>query len=225
MFETCRYEHTLLSITSRLLNQDIFTKFQSLTLSSIRGVRPESQQCAICLKIFSKLSSGANLLIVFSCRHAYHLNCLERNESWEETFVEVNGLPERKIVYFCLICKSRTDPNFESRRSFPPRSAASFNSDDGRTNFSFSRQKSTHSFSQVEDKVEVVLKNQRRTRRILIENDSSGSNIRLGTSTGVYGQFHHPFTANAAFNNHSSSLALSLKPVIRPNKSVFDSCD
>ena len=87
---------------------------------------------------------------VFSCRHSYHLDCLERNESWEETFVEVDGLPERKIVHFCIICKSRTDPNFESRRSFPPKSAASFHSEDNRSNFTFSRQKSSsHSFSQV----------------------------------------------------------------------------
>ena len=50
MFETCRYESTLLTITSQLLDQDIFSNFLALKVSATKGTRPISMSCAICYK-------------------------------------------------------------------------------------------------------------------------------------------------------------------------------
>uniref|UniRef100_A0A3Q0RJ38 VPS8 subunit of CORVET complex n=1 Tax=Amphilophus citrinellus TaxID=61819 RepID=A0A3Q0RJ38_AMPCI len=80
MLDTFNYEQTLLETTTNLLNHDLHWSLAHLRAAVTRGLHPRQDCCNICLQQYKRRQDSAEEIIVFSCGHLYHLQCLQQKD-------------------------------------------------------------------------------------------------------------------------------------------------
>ncbi|XP_034040433.1 vacuolar protein sorting-associated protein 8 homolog [Thalassophryne amazonica] len=80
MLETFNYEQTLLETTTSLLNSDLHWSLAHLCAVVTRGLHPRQDFCNICLQHYKKRQDSVEEIIVFSCGHLYHRQCLQQKD-------------------------------------------------------------------------------------------------------------------------------------------------
>uniref|UniRef100_A0A4W6F917 VPS8 subunit of CORVET complex n=1 Tax=Lates calcarifer TaxID=8187 RepID=A0A4W6F917_LATCA len=80
MLDTFNYEQTLLETTTSLLNHDLHWSLAHLRAAVTRGLHPRQDYCNICLQQYKRRQDSAEEIIVFSCGHLYHLQCLQQKD-------------------------------------------------------------------------------------------------------------------------------------------------
>ncbi|GAA6093634.1 vacuolar protein sorting-associated protein 8 homolog isoform X4 [Tachysurus ichikawai] len=80
MLETFTYEQTLLETTTNLLNSDLHWSLAHLRKAVSRGLHPRQDHCNICLQQYKRRQESEEEIIIFSCGHLYHCQCLQRKE-------------------------------------------------------------------------------------------------------------------------------------------------
>uniref|UniRef100_A0A8C2AYT1 VPS8 subunit of CORVET complex n=1 Tax=Cyprinus carpio TaxID=7962 RepID=A0A8C2AYT1_CYPCA len=98
MLETFNYEQTLLETTTNLLNSDLHWSLSHLRKAVSRGLHPRQDHCNICLQQYKRRQESEEEIIIFSCGHLYHCQCLQRKE--------VGVLSERQYSWSCYKCTS-----------------------------------------------------------------------------------------------------------------------
>ncbi|XP_062303689.1 vacuolar protein sorting-associated protein 8 homolog isoform X2 [Osmerus eperlanus] len=81
MLETFNYEQTLLETTTSLLNHDLHWSLSHLRAAVSRGLHPRHDHCNICLQQYKRRHDSPEEIIIFSCGHLYHCQCLQRKGS------------------------------------------------------------------------------------------------------------------------------------------------
>lgn len=99
MLDTFNYEQTLLETTTSLLNHDLHWSLAHLHSSVKRGLHPRQDCCNICLQQYKRNQDSADEIIVFSCGHLYHMQCLQQKECGLEQF-------PRSRQWSCYKCSS-----------------------------------------------------------------------------------------------------------------------
>ncbi|XP_068584497.1 vacuolar protein sorting-associated protein 8 homolog isoform X2 [Cebidichthys violaceus] len=98
MLDTFNYEQTLLETTTSLLNHDLHWSLAHLRAAVTRGLHPRQDYCNICLQQYKRRQDSAEEIIVFSCGHLYHYQCLQQKDSgWGVT----SELQQRWSCYKC----------------------------------------------------------------------------------------------------------------------------
>ncbi|XP_041119267.1 vacuolar protein sorting-associated protein 8 homolog isoform X2 [Polyodon spathula] len=77
MLETFSYEQTLLETTTSLLNHDLHWSLSHLRAAVSRGLHPRLDHCSICLQHYRRKLEADDEIIIFSCGHLYHCQCLQ----------------------------------------------------------------------------------------------------------------------------------------------------
>ncbi|XP_059408393.1 vacuolar protein sorting-associated protein 8 homolog [Carassius carassius] len=98
MLETFNYEQTLLETTTNLLNSDLHWSLSHLRKAVSRGLHPRQYHCNICLQQYKRRQESEEEIIIFSCGHLYHCQCLQRKEP--------GVLSERQYSWSCYKCTS-----------------------------------------------------------------------------------------------------------------------
>ncbi|XP_062867008.1 vacuolar protein sorting-associated protein 8 homolog isoform X2 [Trichomycterus rosablanca] len=80
MLDTFNYEQTLLETTTNLLNSDLHWSLAHLRKAVSRGLHPRQDHCNICLQQYKRRQENEEEIIIFSCGHLYHCQCLQRKE-------------------------------------------------------------------------------------------------------------------------------------------------
>uniref|UniRef100_A0A3B5M5T3 RING-type domain-containing protein n=1 Tax=Xiphophorus couchianus TaxID=32473 RepID=A0A3B5M5T3_9TELE len=81
MLDTFTYEQTLLETTTNLLNHDLHWSLAHLRSAVTKGLHPRQDCCNICLQHYKRKQDASEEIIVFSCGHLYHLQCLQQKDS------------------------------------------------------------------------------------------------------------------------------------------------
>ncbi|XP_057183890.1 vacuolar protein sorting-associated protein 8 homolog isoform X2 [Triplophysa rosa] len=81
MLDTFNYEQTLLETTTNLLNTDLHWSLSHLRKAVSRGLYPRQDHCNICLQHYKRPQESEEEIIIFSCGHLYHCQCLQRKET------------------------------------------------------------------------------------------------------------------------------------------------
>ncbi|KAF7652096.1 hypothetical protein LDENG_00101870 [Lucifuga dentata] len=81
MLDTFTYEQTLLETTTSLLNHDLHWSLAHLRAAVTRGLHPRQDHCNICLQQYKRRQDSAEEIVVFSCGHLYHFQCLQEKNS------------------------------------------------------------------------------------------------------------------------------------------------
>ncbi|XP_045555494.1 vacuolar protein sorting-associated protein 8 homolog isoform X10 [Salmo salar] len=81
MLETFNYEQTLLETTTSLLNRDLHWSLSHLRAAVSRALHPRQDHCNICLQQYKRRQDSPDQIIIFSCGHLYHCQCLQRKGS------------------------------------------------------------------------------------------------------------------------------------------------
>uniref|UniRef100_A0A672HPW8 RING-type domain-containing protein n=1 Tax=Salarias fasciatus TaxID=181472 RepID=A0A672HPW8_SALFA len=100
MLDTFNYEQTLLETTTSLLNHDLHWSLAHLRAAVTRGLHPRQDHCNICLQLYRRRQDSAEEIIVFSCGHLYHLQCLQQKRG------DGAAVPEPKRRWRCYKCCS-----------------------------------------------------------------------------------------------------------------------
>uniref|UniRef100_A0A3P8WKK4 VPS8 subunit of CORVET complex n=1 Tax=Cynoglossus semilaevis TaxID=244447 RepID=A0A3P8WKK4_CYNSE len=100
MLDTFNYEQTLLETTTNLLNYDLHWSLAHLRATVMRGLHPRQDHCNICLQQYKRRQDSAEEIIVFSCGHLYHIQCLQQKESG------CGPASERQQQWSCYKCSS-----------------------------------------------------------------------------------------------------------------------
>uniref|UniRef100_A0A8C3AJY3 Vacuolar protein sorting-associated protein 8 homolog n=1 Tax=Cyclopterus lumpus TaxID=8103 RepID=A0A8C3AJY3_CYCLU len=105
---------TLLETTTSLLNHDLHWSLAHLRAAVTRGLHPRQDYCNICLQQYKRRQDSAEEIIVFSCGHLYHQQCLQQKDSgWGVT----SELPQRWSCYKCSSSQGgRGGPSTEPKR-------------------------------------------------------------------------------------------------------------
>ncbi|XP_055018746.1 vacuolar protein sorting-associated protein 8 homolog [Boleophthalmus pectinirostris] len=113
MLDTFNYEQTLLETTTNLLNHDLHWSLAHLHSAVKRGLHPRQDSCIICLQQYKRKQDSTEEIIVFSCGHLYHLQCLQQKDC------SLGQFPKNK-VWSCYKCSSsqggRTVPPSQPKR-------------------------------------------------------------------------------------------------------------
>ncbi|XP_075932697.1 vacuolar protein sorting-associated protein 8 homolog isoform X5 [Anarhichas minor] len=114
MLDTFNYEQTLLETTTSLLNHDLHWSLAHLRAAVTRGLHPRQDYCNICLQQYKRRQDSAEEIIVFSCGHLYHHQCLQQKDSgWGFT----SELQQRWSCYKCSSSQGgRGVPSTEPKR-------------------------------------------------------------------------------------------------------------
>uniref|UniRef100_A0A3Q2DZ58 VPS8 subunit of CORVET complex n=1 Tax=Cyprinodon variegatus TaxID=28743 RepID=A0A3Q2DZ58_CYPVA len=80
MLDTFTYEQTLLETTTSLLNHDLHWSLAHLRSVVTRGLHPRQDCCNICLQHYKRKQDATEEIVVFSCGHLYHLQCLQQKD-------------------------------------------------------------------------------------------------------------------------------------------------
>ncbi|KAM6956595.1 LOW QUALITY PROTEIN: vacuolar protein sorting-associated protein 8 homolog [Aplochiton taeniatus] len=100
MLETFNYEQTLLETTTSLLNHDLHWSLAHLRAAVSRGLHPRQDHCNLCLQQYKRRHDSPEQIIIFSCGHLYHCQCLQQKE-------DGSGLTgERLHGWSCYKCSS-----------------------------------------------------------------------------------------------------------------------
>ncbi|XP_077438362.1 vacuolar protein sorting-associated protein 8 homolog isoform X2 [Vanacampus margaritifer] len=78
MLETFNYEQTLFETTTSLLNHDLHWSLAHLRTAVTRGLHPRQDYCNICLQQYKRWQDPAEQILLFSCGHLYHVQCLQQ---------------------------------------------------------------------------------------------------------------------------------------------------
>nr|AAI29390.1 Vacuolar protein sorting 8 homolog (S. cerevisiae) [Danio rerio] len=98
MLETFNYEQTLLETTTNLLNSDLHWSLSHLRKAVCKGLHPRQDHCNICLQQYKRRQESEEEIVIFSCGHLYHCQCLQRKET--------GVLSERQYPWSCYKCTS-----------------------------------------------------------------------------------------------------------------------
>uniref|UniRef100_A0A8C4I8B8 RING-type domain-containing protein n=1 Tax=Dicentrarchus labrax TaxID=13489 RepID=A0A8C4I8B8_DICLA len=114
MLDTFNYEQTLLETTTSLLNHDLHWSLAHLRAAVTRGLHPRQDYCNICLQQYKRRQDSAEEIIVFSCGHLYHFQCLQQKDcGW-------GFASEQQQRWSCYKCSSsqggRAGPSAEPNR-------------------------------------------------------------------------------------------------------------
>ncbi|XP_044068934.1 vacuolar protein sorting-associated protein 8 homolog isoform X3 [Siniperca chuatsi] len=114
MLDTFNYEQTLLETTTSLLNHDLHWSLAHLRAAVTRGLHPRQDYCNICLQQYKRRQDSAEEIIVFSCGHLYHFQCLQQKDcGWGSASV----LQQRWSCYKCSSSqRGRGGPSTEPKR-------------------------------------------------------------------------------------------------------------
>ncbi|XP_056147322.1 vacuolar protein sorting-associated protein 8 homolog isoform X2 [Lampris incognitus] len=99
MLETFNYEQTLLETTTSLLNHDLHWSLAHLHAVVSRGLHPRQDHCNICLQQYKRRQDSPEEIIIFSCGHLYHCQCLQRKDCG-------SGLTSNQQGWSCFKCSS-----------------------------------------------------------------------------------------------------------------------
>ncbi|XP_056903532.1 vacuolar protein sorting-associated protein 8 homolog isoform X2 [Takifugu flavidus] len=114
MLDTFNYEQTLLETTTSLLNHDLHWSLAHLRAAVTRGIHPRQDCCNICLQQYKRRqdAAAADEIIVFSCGHLYHLQCLQQKDSgWGFT----SDVQQQWSCYKCSSSKGGRAASADSR--------------------------------------------------------------------------------------------------------------
>ncbi|KAM3606154.1 uncharacterized protein V6R79_011623 [Siganus canaliculatus] len=113
MLDTFNYEQTLLETTTSLLNHDLHWSLAHLRAAVTKGLHPRQDCCNICLQQYKRRQDSAEEIIVFSCGHLYHIQCLQQKDcGWG-----LGSEPQRWSCYKCSSSKGgRGGPSTEPKR-------------------------------------------------------------------------------------------------------------
>uniref|UniRef100_A0A7N8XFS7 VPS8 subunit of CORVET complex n=1 Tax=Mastacembelus armatus TaxID=205130 RepID=A0A7N8XFS7_9TELE len=112
MLDTFNYEQTLLETTTTLLNHDLHWSLAHLRAAVTRGLHPRQDYCHICLQPYRRRQNSDEEIIVFSCGHLYHFQCLQQNE-WCFSL----DLQQQWSCYKCTSSQGvRGGPSIEAKR-------------------------------------------------------------------------------------------------------------
>uniref|UniRef100_H2S9W1 VPS8 subunit of CORVET complex n=1 Tax=Takifugu rubripes TaxID=31033 RepID=H2S9W1_TAKRU len=129
MLDTFNYEQTLLETTTSLLNHDLHWSLAHLRAAVTRGIHPRQDCCNICLQQYKRRqdAAAADEIIVFSCGHLYHLQCLQQKDSgWGFT----SDVQQQWSCYKCSSSKGGRAASADSRgRSLSLAQVCSLNGD------------------------------------------------------------------------------------------------
>ncbi|CAN9500124.1 unnamed protein product [Ophioblennius macclurei] len=100
MLDTFNYEQTLLETTTSLLNHDLHWSLAHLRAAVTKGLHPRQDHCNICLQLYKRRQDSAEEIIVFSCGHLYHLQCLQQKHC------SAAAVPEMTQRWRCYKCSS-----------------------------------------------------------------------------------------------------------------------
>lgn len=99
MLDTFNYEQTLLETTTSLLHHDLHWSLAHLHSAVRRALHPRQDSCNICLQQYKRKQDSTEEIVVFSCGHLYHMQCLEQKDSdW--------GLSLQLRQWSCYKCSS-----------------------------------------------------------------------------------------------------------------------
>ncbi|GCB73004.1 hypothetical protein scyTo_0002297, partial [Scyliorhinus torazame] len=98
MLDTFNYEQTLLETTTNLLNHDLHWSLCNLRGAVSRGLNPKQEHCNVCLQQYKRRQEGTEEVIVFSCGHIYHSQCLQSKDCGVQT--------EGQTRWTCYKCNS-----------------------------------------------------------------------------------------------------------------------
>uniref|UniRef100_A0A4W3IJP1 VPS8 subunit of CORVET complex n=1 Tax=Callorhinchus milii TaxID=7868 RepID=A0A4W3IJP1_CALMI len=98
MLDTFNYEQTLLETTTNLLNHDLHWSLSNLRAAVSRGLNPKQEHCGICLQQYKRRQEGTEEVIVFSCGHIYHSQCLHNKNCGVQT--------DGQTRWLCYKCNS-----------------------------------------------------------------------------------------------------------------------
>ncbi|XP_017287429.1 vacuolar protein sorting-associated protein 8 homolog isoform X3 [Kryptolebias marmoratus] len=115
MLDTFTYEQTLLETTTSLLNHDLHWSLAHLRSAVTRGLHPRQEYCNICLQHYKRRQGPAEEIIVFSCGHPYHLQCLQQKDRGGALASEVQQQQWR--CYKCSSSLRGRGPSAEAGRS------------------------------------------------------------------------------------------------------------
>ncbi|XP_041645412.1 vacuolar protein sorting-associated protein 8 homolog [Cheilinus undulatus] len=114
MMDTFNYEQTLLETTTSLLNQDLHWSLAHLHASVTKGLHPRQDYCYICLQQYKRRHDSAEKIIIFSCGHLYHFQCLQQKNFDGGLVAE---LQNRWSCYKCTSSQGgRSGPAIEPKR-------------------------------------------------------------------------------------------------------------
>ncbi|XP_047659087.1 vacuolar protein sorting-associated protein 8 homolog isoform X3 [Tachysurus fulvidraco] len=105
MLETFTYEQTLLETTTNLLNSDLHWSLAHLRKAVSRGLHPRQDHCNICLQQYKRRQESEEEIIIFSCGHLYHCQCLQRKEQGV-VGKELGLAGDRVHSWICYKCTS-----------------------------------------------------------------------------------------------------------------------
>ncbi|XP_070833577.1 vacuolar protein sorting-associated protein 8 homolog [Chaetodon trifascialis] len=114
MLDTFNYEQTLLETTTNLLNHDLHWSLAQLQAAVTKGLHPRQDYCNICLQQYKRRQDSAEEIIVFSCGHLFHFQCLQQKDcGWGFA----SELQQRWSCYKCSSSKGgRGGPSTEPKR-------------------------------------------------------------------------------------------------------------
>uniref|UniRef100_A0A4W5K385 VPS8 subunit of CORVET complex n=1 Tax=Hucho hucho TaxID=62062 RepID=A0A4W5K385_9TELE len=94
-----RILQTLLETTTSLLNHDLHWSLSHLRAAVSKGLHPRQDHCNICLQQYKRRQDSPDEIIIFSCGHLYHCQCLQRKGSG-------HAEPRLLQVWSCYKCIS-----------------------------------------------------------------------------------------------------------------------
>ncbi|CAL8258565.1 unnamed protein product [Lota lota] len=100
MLDTFNYEQTLLETTTSLLNHDLHWSLAHLRASVTRGLVPRQDTCNICLLQYKRRHDPPEEIVIFSCGHLYHCQCLQAKDCGS------GSSSERPQQWSCFKCSS-----------------------------------------------------------------------------------------------------------------------
>uniref|UniRef100_A0A8C5FL41 VPS8 subunit of CORVET complex n=1 Tax=Gadus morhua TaxID=8049 RepID=A0A8C5FL41_GADMO len=100
MLDTFNYEQTLLETTTSLLNHDLHWSLAHLRASVTRGLVPRQDTCNICLLQYRRRHDPPEEIVIFSCGHLYHCQCLQAKDCGS------GSGSERPQQWSCFKCSS-----------------------------------------------------------------------------------------------------------------------
>uniref|UniRef100_A0A3Q3DVG4 VPS8 subunit of CORVET complex n=1 Tax=Hippocampus comes TaxID=109280 RepID=A0A3Q3DVG4_HIPCM len=81
MLDTFNYEQTLFETTTSLLNHDLHWSLAHLRTAVTRGLHPRQDYCNICLQQYKRWQDPSEQILLFSCGHLYHVQCLQQQNT------------------------------------------------------------------------------------------------------------------------------------------------
>uniref|UniRef100_A0A3Q3FFE2 VPS8 subunit of CORVET complex n=1 Tax=Labrus bergylta TaxID=56723 RepID=A0A3Q3FFE2_9LABR len=122
MLDTFNYEQTLLETTTSLLNQDLHWSLAHLHAAVTKGLHPRQDYCYICFQQYKRRQDSVEEIIVFSCGHLYHFQCLQQKDC--EGAICASELQQSWSCYKCSSSQGGRGGPFAEPKRLPSTSLA-----------------------------------------------------------------------------------------------------